>query len=48
MLTCVLYRFFESATLAEWYIEEFDSVFFCIQMTHLEEFFEVFLGAGIE
>lgn len=48
MFVCVLYRFFESSSLTEWDIEELDTVFFCIEMSHFEEFFEVFFWTGIQ
>lgn len=48
MFARVLYGFLESSSLAKWDIEEFDSVFFCIEMPHFEELFEVFFGTGIQ
>jgi hypothetical protein len=48
MLLGILDRLLESSPLTEGDIEELDPVFFAVEVPHLEEFFEVFFGTGIE
>lgn len=48
MFASILDRLLESAMFAKWYIEELDSIFLTIFVSHLEELFEIFFGTRIE
>lgn len=48
MFASILNRFLESTMLAKWDIEELYPVFLAVFVSHLEEFFEIFFGTGIE
>jgi hypothetical protein len=48
MRSCILYRFFEPASLAKRDIEKFDTIFFCILVPHKKELFEIFFWTRIE
>ena len=48
MFASILDRLLESAMFAKWYVEELDSIFLTIFVSHLEELFEIFFGTRIE